>query len=208
MNTEELFHSQKCGICDKSFTEIIKLRVHLIKVHKLQRNFKCEHCGKIFSQKSNLDNHIDLNHRKFSQGSLDNFLDNISQICEETSSKKCTNSKKCEQCGKDFDSISNLRHHNDRFHNKFEHGKNKLNCKICNKLFKAKQYLLSHISTFHEGKKEVKCDFCDREFPRKDYLKEHVEVEHEFRNYNCEKCTKDLRSRRRLYWHIRDVHSK
>ena len=74
LNNEELFHFQKCGICDKSFTEIIKLRVHLIKAHKQQRNFKCEHCGKIFSKKYNLDDHINENHRQLPQGSVEDVL--------------------------------------------------------------------------------------------------------------------------------------
>ena len=103
--TEELFHYLKCGICDKSFTEIIKLRVHLIKAHKLQRNFKCEHCDKIFSKRFNLDDHIEVNHRQFPQGSVDDFLDCIDQICEETSLKKCN------QCDKEFSSIYKFRQH-------------------------------------------------------------------------------------------------
>ena len=179
LHNEELFHSQKCGICNKTFTELIKLRVHLIKAHQLQRSFMCKHCGKIFSQKSNLEDHIKVHDRHFRQGSVDNVLEYIDQICEQTSSKKCN------QCNKEFDSINNLRQHNYRYHN--PKNASPQECEFCASEFKTKHGLNMHIDqvhkqTIHEKTAKAEkhnCDFCGKTFAQRFNLNFHIKQLHE-----------------------------
>src|SRR5690348_13997654 len=65
-----------CNICRKdptktksksSFVNEVTFRRHYRQLHTKHRIFTCQHCGKICTQKSNLDQHMDTAHsnRKF-----------------------------------------------------------------------------------------------------------------------------------------------
>ena len=47
----------KCDSCGKSFTQSGILKTHIKTVHERQRNYKCESCGKLFSQSGHLNDH-------------------------------------------------------------------------------------------------------------------------------------------------------
>ena len=49
------FH--KCAVCDKSFTKIGNLNVHMI-IHTEEKPYKCPHCDRGFSHQSTLKSHI------------------------------------------------------------------------------------------------------------------------------------------------------
>ena len=91
-NTQSLsIHSKKvpknrCHLCGKSFTLLVRLTTHLLTVHKGQKEYKCESCGKLFSRTFNLKTHIHTVH----EGHKD---------------------YKCESCGKSFSTSDNLKKH-------------------------------------------------------------------------------------------------
>ena len=55
----------KCDPCGKSFTSAGYLRKHIKTIHEVQKNFKCDSCGKSFTQASNLMKTIHVDQRYF-----------------------------------------------------------------------------------------------------------------------------------------------
>ena len=47
----------KCEYCGKSFTDAGALKKHIKCIHEGRKDFKCDSCGKTFSQSSNLRTH-------------------------------------------------------------------------------------------------------------------------------------------------------
>ena len=54
-----------------------------------------------------------------------------------------------------------------------------LQCEICNRNFKTKQNLNSHIASVHEKKKPYQCEICDKAFTEKSKMKLHAASVHE-----------------------------
>ena len=53
----------KCESCGKSFSEAGKLKKHIHTVHEGHKDYKCESCGKSFSQEGNWELFIFFMHR-------------------------------------------------------------------------------------------------------------------------------------------------
>ena len=76
----------KCESCGKSFSEAVKLKRHIHTVHEGKEDHKCESCDKSFSRAYGLKRHIHTIHR----GNKD---------------------YKCESCGKSFSLVQRLKTH-------------------------------------------------------------------------------------------------
>ena len=48
----------KCDSCGKSFSEAGSLKTHLSTIHEDHKDHKCESCGKLFSQAGHLQRHL------------------------------------------------------------------------------------------------------------------------------------------------------
>ena len=105
------------------------MKIHLHTVHEGHKDYKCESCGKSFSQAGDLKKHIHTVH----EGHKD---------------------YKCESCGKSFSQAGYLKIHNYRIHD----GHKDFKCESCGKLFSESGGLKKHIHTIHKGIQR-KCDF-------------------------------------------------
>ena len=54
----------KCESCGKSFSQATTLKKHILTVHEGHKDYKCEFCGKSFSQAGNLKKHIVIQQNK------------------------------------------------------------------------------------------------------------------------------------------------
>ena len=54
----------KCGSCDRSFSQAGHLKTHIYTIHKGHKDHKCESCGKSFSEAGSLKKHICTIHMK------------------------------------------------------------------------------------------------------------------------------------------------
>ena len=84
------------------------------------------------------------------------------------------------------------------------------NCKICDKVFKIKHILKTHVSVDHLGVKSVKnheCITCKKTYIRLDHLKSHMHNVHEGqKDQKCDFCQKSFFLKGHLNVHLRVVH--
>ena len=74
-------------------------------------------------------------------------------------------------------------------------GKKTNDCIVCDKNFKSKGILKTHMNTMHDGKKRkpFKCTICDVHLSRKAHLQLHVSVVHDGKKpHSCIVCCNTL----------------
>ncbi|XP_054709086.1 zinc finger protein 22-like [Uloborus diversus] len=109
----------------------------------------CDTCGKVFSQKKNLNQHlkIHMDVKPFS----------------------------CDECGKGFTRMTNLTRH--KMSHAPASVSGILKCKDCSMTFTRQDNLRRHERAAH-GEAIHKCPLCDRAFQQKSNLMQHVRVSH------------------------------
>ncbi|XP_023191143.1 zinc finger protein 32-like [Xiphophorus maculatus] len=135
--------SFKCEMCGRCYTQLCKLRNHY-RTHTGERPFSCETCGKSFSL-----SYILKSHKKTHTG-------------EKPFS--------CQSCGKSFSRIGNL-----KVHKRTHTGEKPFSCQSCEKSFSRISHLNRH-KTSHTGEKLFSCQSCEKSFNRRDNLIIHMKT--------------------------------
>lgn len=206
--------------------------------------FKCTHCPLICLNKQEIENHISshgdnledkclqkyedggrsiiLSEEKTSTVLLDRYLTTSFQNSKDEAD--CTRKVyTCSVCSKVFSNNKKFMDH------KRIHGNRKHVCEICGKSFRAKSYLLVHVSVhsemrphvckdcnkgfkslpalkkhevIHLDKRPFECSVCGANFKRKNALTLHAIVHSASRPHECEKCKKTFKNHRTLKGHM------
>ena len=170
---------QCCFCYKKKFTKVIRLRMHILRVHENPKDFKCEYCEKLFSAAGNLKQHIETVHKgkKFKCdycGKLStkagHLRTHIKTIHEGIKPEKNPNlfqikvkkRKICTICGR---SCNKFQRHMDTFHNNDSSKSIKKGCHICGQFF---HNLANHIRNIHgngskmEKNRSLPCNLCNK----------------------------------------------
>jgi uncharacterized Zn-finger protein len=200
-----------CETCGKiSKTKKAYYQHNLVHRHKVE--IVCELCGKMYSNRFNLENHKSLAHGETIE---EEGIVYKCQICE----KQFTNRKilyehigthsneplslLCEACGKAFTSKDSLKAHI-RSHLNIRNFK----CDYCDKRFRSRVGVLQH-SHVHTGEKAFKCTHCHREFAKKESLLIHERQHTGDLPYICvhsDYCRSSFASLNQLKNHLKKVH--
>jgi uncharacterized Zn-finger protein len=142
----------QCDECDKAYDLRENLQSHINAIHKKMKRFFCDHCDKAFSRNAHLQTHIDEFHNKIKRFGC--------HLCDYTSYQKTNidrhqavhlgGKKANRQYKKDF------------------------SCDHCDKDFKTKRTLVSHLHVIHNKIKEFQCDTCDKAFDLRENLQAHI----------------------------------
>ena len=128
---------------------------NIMKDHN-KRDFKCEECGKTYTDKITLDDHTNKEHFKFAYT--------------------------CQKCNEGFTQKQNLMTHKSNHCERQEH----CVCTTCSQSFQNRDQLTSHMKREHPPKNLNGCQYCDQIFPTQDDLNNHKENLHQFNCMECD----------------------
>ncbi|KAH0576707.1 Zinc finger, C2H2 type domain-containing protein [Spironucleus salmonicida] len=172
--------------------------------------YQCEYCGRGFSRSNHYQKHLDrhkqMNSAYTSTSQPPNVIHSIpdprySTQHEQTQQKQITipnQSFSCNQCRQCFQTPDQLMQHV-----RYQHS-NIYTCPICQKQFKQKYHLQSHMAQ-HTGQKNFACPICEKGFARKDTLEVHLRVHSDDRHFECEVCGSKFKQKGHLTRHM-NVH--
>lgn len=197
----------QCNICKQRMIES-KLANHIRRLHvetespnelndstsktKTPKEFKCEHCGKLYAinytYQQHLKTHIEGRPKCPECGST--FASAFSLFRHRARNHNLKHNYKtfsCDQCEKSFFSISELKLHQQR-HSSLKEFK----CDECEKAFSVKGNLRIHMRT-HAKEKPYKCDICGNSFSHPYSLVSHRRIHTNNFPFKCPNCDKGKR---------------
>ena len=134
----------KCNDCGKSFSKKSTLDQHILDVHLKLKPFMCHICVESFAQQTSLDKHIASQHRE-----------DLKLV-------------QCQVCDETFKNSKELETHIRQFHIVTDH-----QCPHCNKYCTTKRGLNQHIDVCLNSRK-FKCSKCGEAFVEKKTLDDHI----------------------------------
>ncbi|XP_038158051.1 zinc finger protein 502-like isoform X2 [Cyprinodon tularosa] len=159
-----------CEDCGKCFSRKVHLKQHLI-IHTGQKPFCCDVCGRDFSLKGNLKKHMRIH----------------------TGQKPFC----CYLCGLNFSQKGHL-----NTHIMIHIGQKPFCCDLCGQSFTLKSSLNQHMIV-HTGQKPFCCDICGQSFSQKGHLNRHMRIHTGQKPFCCDLCGESFNQKGTLNRHMR-----
>ncbi|XP_063631016.1 zinc finger protein 37-like [Cydia splendana] len=204
----ETYGKLSCDICELRFHTEEALATHKDRHYRL---LKCPRCAHAWDTPNSLRRHCETEH------SVPVTLWNC-DICyrEFTRYRKYLNHirghgcEECPQCGKKiFDHLTRMKYHL-LTHKDMER---LFKCSECDKSFKHKAILTTHVARVHTGKDDVMyCAQCNKQFKNAYSYNNHMKysgqhVTSEMLTHNCTECSRVFPTGTMLRRHVESVHS-
>ncbi|XP_058835817.1 gastrula zinc finger protein XlCGF46.1-like [Topomyia yanbarensis] len=200
----------ECEQCDKFFYEQKRYEGHM-RIHAGLKSAVCEICQKTFSKWPYLKEHQQMVHEPAKERltcevpgcgrtfALKHHL-KLHQVKKHTVPLQPKSRHMCEQCGKTFTTIANLKIH------KYSHGgKLPFSCNLCGKRMESNFKLKIHLMR-HKGIKQHTCPECGLKKTTITELKTHMNYHTRDKQYPCETCGAVFYSIGNKLRHVRIVH--
>lgn len=167
----------QCSVCDKVCQSKADLKIHM-KCHCGEKNYHCTICMKSYSQRSNLNTHINLKHTNNTRFECNICQKRFSRKCDFIKHKEIHKEKclfACRKCNTSFRTKEYLQRHLNT------HDKKKYNCAFCETILSSRSGLALHMKETHlasskEQERKFKCGTCEKCFTTEHYLKVHRRV--------------------------------
>jgi len=176
----------KCDICGIGFGKKCNLVAHE-RVHRGERPYVCEECGKDFPIPSSLLTHVNQSHKAHKKKWSCSICSQAFVSKSHLEIHKRTHTKEkpwvCDTCGNRFSTKQNMLDHG-RLHNDVL----PFQCNKCGIRFKWKQSLVRHVMD-HTGERPHPCTQCTMSFKTSNGLKKHgLSVHSGIKHHTCEHC--------------------
>ncbi|XP_039262536.2 uncharacterized protein LOC120338691 [Styela clava] len=189
--TKNLFHkkTRKRGrkSTPQSLSEVINSQ-SLTLIDK-SSDKQCKKCGKIFSVRTSLEQHLKLFHGESKPYECHQckmkFIRKV-DLNKHYLVHQVKAAHKCNVCGKKFSKINALTNHLS-IHKELK----EFNCEVCQRKFKTHSALKRHFHT-HTDSKDYECKICKRKFLWPWHLKSHIRTHSGAKDYKCEICQKNF----------------
>uniref|UniRef100_A0A1B0BLM7 C2H2-type domain-containing protein n=1 Tax=Glossina palpalis gambiensis TaxID=67801 RepID=A0A1B0BLM7_9MUSC len=225
-----------CGVCSRSFTSHLLLRLHK-RTHTHHgggaKSHECKVCCKKYNTKGMLDEHMNthtgLRPYKCSECSKD-FASKYTLQSHMKIHTERNRPYQCDQCEKAFLNQQNLNQHK-KLHVPFKafkcevcsksfitqhslnvhlivhSGQKPFLCRICGKAFARRPEIKDHERT-HTGERPFQCDLCPMAFAQRSNLNTHKKNTHfNEKQHKCNQCERSFKRRRLLYYHVLAIHT-
>ncbi|XP_054452118.1 zinc finger protein 665-like [Anoplopoma fimbria] len=184
----------KCTMCEKNFPEIVLMKRHYSKSHKVRGSYPCPVCKRTFVRLCELVRH--QQNKKLYQCAAckkcytkPGLLDDHEKVHTASAAPRA-----CETCGKSFKSLAYLILHQSKHRERQPSV-----CTYCGKQFSTKDCLRAHMVRHTGG---YPCPVCGKKFYQKTYLKWHLYKHTGQEPYLCDTCGKGWPSAAQLKMHM------
>ncbi|XP_021957800.1 uncharacterized protein LOC110853775 isoform X3 [Folsomia candida] len=157
-----------CPVCGKTFNDKGYLSSHL-KIHRNEKEYKCEWCGKSFNQRVAYNMHIRIHtgHKPHKCSYCAKAFSRKMLLRQHIRTHTGERPYKCSICMKAFADRSNM-----LLHQRLHSGERPYKCHICGKSFSKNHHLKTHLN-HHAGIKPYQCEKCKACFSQSSNMKTH-----------------------------------
>uniref|UniRef100_A0A182TBT3 C2H2-type domain-containing protein n=1 Tax=Anopheles maculatus TaxID=74869 RepID=A0A182TBT3_9DIPT len=210
----DFYKSIVCDICEEEspdstlFDNLSDLRAHMVKEHNKSMYVRCPVCSTRQVNRQQVITHIDMHNNpekyrcEVCKEVHQNLHHHMIKAHTPNTALPADKKHKCEQCGRTFNFLANLKMHIDCVH-----GLKDVRCNICNKDFNYKAYR-AHKRTAHTDLM-LMCELCPRMFKNRKSFEAH-KVSHDsslLRMTQCVLCGKQIRTCS-MSKHMKTIHSE
>ncbi|XP_074507514.1 uncharacterized protein LOC141777286 isoform X1 [Sebastes fasciatus] len=186
--------SIKCTMCEKNFSDLVLMRRHYFKSHKVRGSYPCPLCKRTFVRLCELVRH-QKNKRLYQCAACKKCYTKPGLLNDhEKVHSASVTPRICETCGKSFTSLAYLILHQSKHRERQPSV-----CSYCGKQFSTKDCLRAHMVRHTGG---YPCPVCGKKFYQKTYLKWHLYKHTGQEPYLCDTCGKGWPSAAQLKLHM------
>ncbi|KAK4879848.1 hypothetical protein RN001_007994 [Aquatica leii] len=185
VQSDEKQKPYKCDDCGKSFSQLRNYKYHR-SIHEGTKEFsaRCQECGKMFNDKGYLSSHMKI-HRDRKEYACPNCPKRFNQRVAYNMHMRIHTGLKPHECPTCGKSFS--RKMLLKQHQRVHTGERPYSCPECGKSFADRSNMSLH-ARLHSGVKPYACSLCPKSFTKKHHLKTHMNFHTGLKPYSCEKC--------------------
>uniref|UniRef100_A0A3P8S4Z7 C2H2-type domain-containing protein n=2 Tax=Amphiprion percula TaxID=161767 RepID=A0A3P8S4Z7_AMPPE len=196
LNTSRII---KCTMCEKNFSDIVLMRRHYSKSHKVRGPYPCPLCKRTFVRLCELVRH-QQNKKLYQCAACKKCYAKPGALNDhEKVHTTSATPHVCETCGKSFRSLPYLILHQRKHRERQPRERQPSVCSYCGKQFGTNVCLKAHMVRHTGG---YPCQLCGKKFYQKTYLKWHLNKHAGQEPYLCDTCGKGWPSAAQLKRHM------